>query len=1180
MASTTFARSGSISTPQASGRTVTVPAPEKGEALSITLSAPGSLALSFDPAGATLSRADADLVFTLDNGGKVTLGGFFNAGEGNLPDLVMPDGAVVSSLEFFDASAFDFTVAMGPSAVQQGSGVGDYNGDAGDLVGGVDTYGSLGTSYWAAGRERAPDFGRAPAGERPAGETETPPLPPTEDTKTPPPPPPPPPTDEKETPPPPPPPAEDDPYHARLILSGAPDSAPYGIRMQDGNGQPLTGLGDVSFEFSGNAADWIIPHYDPATGAITFTLTEAGRQALAAGEEFGTVTVKHGDESYPLYLQNPQSDDYNSAAAEAARPDSDDGSRLLSEWYESHDMVRDAEITLGGSVSNTVTITSGEHVATGSHRSGEFEEMSEDHEYYNPDWDPDWGKQLDYDRPIMHDDYTILGLRNSIIDAGTNGAVTVAAAKTGEAQTSHVAGVYGDKTVIDDSDPAHPMEKIDKTEITADTVHISARTDDGSMPYHDSGKEYWDLESWENRMSATGILSREGDVTVVGREITVEAAMRSTDLDVSDAQVAGIRVGDAPGLGNVPTLAFSAPSDDANQDAYPRGNVTLRGKEDEANTITVSAAAEYTREDIQSQYGDRTFGVYGVDAQNGSVTITGGSRSDAIIIGSSFEGDFEGNNGSYSGRVAGIRAGTDSGGSASVLIDGGNPASGTDHDRLDITVDSKVDTDLDIGGVNIRQAGIDAVNSEVTIKNIEEITIAVSAAAADRNADRDSPAAYFEQYGINAQNSSLSITNSNDMAVRVTAGQGIAMQLGHTDLAVHSDGNLTLDLEGGTGGLLTYASNDRENYPEEAVETSVTAGGNLNMKVRVTGADDLGYGTLTGVATAGSESKTVIKAGSDLKLDLSVLTQEEIASIGEINGIKTEGYNSVTEISSGGDMTLQVKVSAAGVTAEQYNEYSQIAGIYTQGSGAATNINAGGRLDLAIEVDKGQAADELPSYSILTKGGAWIHDQHQDVGASTSIISGGADDKISLTGDMAVFGGKNVIDTGCGDDTFSINGNIISESLEYNYPGEYWWSPETGNKAGVTEINMGSGRDLLVVNGDLKADAASEIRIAMGDDDDTVILNGSNISDNVSIDGGTGDDELRYILGDLLDGGMDNLGSLLDALGGDRITGFESVKIQAADNAAASQIRDYITSNYGNDFMDNYQVEIITGTGG
>ena len=146
-------------------QTVIVPKPEAGGELVVPSSPGGRLQLEFEPGAATVSRRENDLVFVLDGGGSVIVADFFAVGDVGLPSLRLPDGAVVSSMEFFSGHDIDLAPAAGP-APRPASGGTRYEDDPGTLLDGVDRLEALEPSSWD--REDSP-ASPTTAGNQPAG---------------------------------------------------------------------------------------------------------------------------------------------------------------------------------------------------------------------------------------------------------------------------------------------------------------------------------------------------------------------------------------------------------------------------------------------------------------------------------------------------------------------------------------------------------------------------------------------------------------------------------------------------------------------------------------------------------------------------------------------------------------------------------------------------------------------------------------------------------------------------------------------------------------------------------------------------------------------------------------------------------------------------------------------------
>lgn len=143
------------STASAAGSVIAVAAPAPGASLTVQSEANAILDLAFNPAEANTDRVGNDLVFTLDGGGTVTLQGFFEVGDESLPDLRLPDGSEIASLDFLSGADFDLSTAAGPAGGQANpsSGSGEYADDPGAAVNGINRIGMLGTDYWGRATE-------------------------------------------------------------------------------------------------------------------------------------------------------------------------------------------------------------------------------------------------------------------------------------------------------------------------------------------------------------------------------------------------------------------------------------------------------------------------------------------------------------------------------------------------------------------------------------------------------------------------------------------------------------------------------------------------------------------------------------------------------------------------------------------------------------------------------------------------------------------------------------------------------------------------------------------------------------------------------------------------------------------------------------------------------------------
>ena len=138
------------------GEPLAIPYPLSGQTYSVDMIPAGAVRLSFNPDDATVTRSGDNLTFVLEQGGSVTINDFFVVEDGgDLPELILPDGAVVPAALAFGDSDLDLTTAAGPGATgaAPGNGASDYADNPGSLIEGIDRLGSLGTDYWGRGTE-------------------------------------------------------------------------------------------------------------------------------------------------------------------------------------------------------------------------------------------------------------------------------------------------------------------------------------------------------------------------------------------------------------------------------------------------------------------------------------------------------------------------------------------------------------------------------------------------------------------------------------------------------------------------------------------------------------------------------------------------------------------------------------------------------------------------------------------------------------------------------------------------------------------------------------------------------------------------------------------------------------------------------------------------------------------
>ena len=121
-----------------------VPSPRHGEDVVLDTASGKSLVLDFYPSEAEISRQADDLVFSMENGGSVSISDFFSAGQQPPVLFTLPDGTQLSALDFFASFNPDLDVAV--SAPESEPTQTDTRLD--DLLEGVSRMGALGTLYW------------------------------------------------------------------------------------------------------------------------------------------------------------------------------------------------------------------------------------------------------------------------------------------------------------------------------------------------------------------------------------------------------------------------------------------------------------------------------------------------------------------------------------------------------------------------------------------------------------------------------------------------------------------------------------------------------------------------------------------------------------------------------------------------------------------------------------------------------------------------------------------------------------------------------------------------------------------------------------------------------------------------------------------------------------------------
>ncbi len=293
-----------------------------------------NLALTFDPAEVAFSREGSSLIISEWQGGKLAVTDFFTAKAGELPLLLLPDGDTVNSADFLASLNIDTSMAAGtPAPGPDSGGEGTYSDESGSLLNGVERLGSLGTNTWsqAATAKATANASSAVARSLESGLPETPGVPANVPGNG----------------------GDGIVFSARAVLymhdegTGA-GQTPYSARSV--TARALTdNLGN--WETAGQTAQSIAAHPDnpldvgtlvhyqeDALGNITFSLTSAGRDWMAAhpGEDiraYYTVTDA-GGASYVMQVVVSADEEFHSHDMGAAHNASlDSGGLIYGEWH-------------------------------------------------------------------------------------------------------------------------------------------------------------------------------------------------------------------------------------------------------------------------------------------------------------------------------------------------------------------------------------------------------------------------------------------------------------------------------------------------------------------------------------------------------------------------------------------------------------------------------------------------------------------------------------------------------------------------------------------------------------------------------------------------------------------------------------------------------------------------------
>ena len=307
----------------------------------------GAIHFGFDITSSTFVRSENNLVMEVEDGGEITLENFFAVGaEGSLPTFVLEDGTVVASADFLKAQSpeLDITTAAGPAASSASSGLAAYDDGAGSLLCGTDRLGALGTDQWGGTtgqQETATGLLATAAAETGAGPVPGPTPGPT--------------------------PLPDNriEYNARGVLYTKGGGERLEVSLLDGNGNTIDANGQsigLEWKLPAGAAKYF---NDPVVenGKLVFTLTQAGKDALANGENiYNYLTITTGQGSYTLQLIGDPKDSLDSATEDANAASGGKlagGGLIHGEWHEGDRFDANTNRIDSSGLGDKVTFTNG-----------------------------------------------------------------------------------------------------------------------------------------------------------------------------------------------------------------------------------------------------------------------------------------------------------------------------------------------------------------------------------------------------------------------------------------------------------------------------------------------------------------------------------------------------------------------------------------------------------------------------------------------------------------------------------------------------------------------------------------------------------------------------------------------------------------------------------------------------
>lgn len=921
-----------------------ITAPLEGGQLCLPVTAESTLAFDFDLSQAVFEREGTDLIIGLPGGASVRLEDLFVLGKTpgqmfGLPAILLEDGSIVDAGDFLRGldPSMDVTPAAGPSAGSASGGIGEYAGDPGLLVEGIDRLGALGTTRWSAELPEGEDVVYSAAatagqtGQRPDQEIERPDPQPK-------------PEPEPEPKPEPEPEPEAMPYHTRLVVTDT-DENSFSFQAVDENGNLVTDASLISLSFKDGSEFFRIVGIDPATGKITVELTPAGLAALAEGRyaaDLLSVSVGGKEYNMPLVINNEQRYDFIEEEDRA-----DLGTDLKAEWYASEgSTVNETYIVLGGTEYNNVDISRANdsgtsiaarnlHIDTSYSRESDINISAESSgaAYGLATYGQSGAVSSHVQGNSLGSNINIgatstgsgnaYGVFNSTYDGADSATTTIAGNKIDIQAHSEQGGAYGlyGTHSRDAGTYVYGQESVD-IEASSGQVNRGGASVHGVAAYNNalisinlamdgklvvksqvaSSDQYTYDVAQGGFFAATGLSAKSGGmVNLLGSDITVEAGV---GMDSANGTAAAVYSGYRHGDGT-------------------RSSVNITGHGGRDNEMTFTARAP-----------DMAFGV--IATNGGDVTIMGSDRDDRIVVNTEAE----------NGSAVGLAAQT---GGSKVIVHGGYGGNDTleVNSRFTGTQDGR-NLDLFQGGKGAYGMAAawaegwgdgDAVSAQVRVDGFDKVKVTADATGSNgyaygiytRSAYQQAPGVYIKN---EEEALDLNITAKADDPAKAYAiynnGGTVSIQggsqAGGPGDKIELNGNVHIATNTGKNLIQTGDGNDSVN-----VNGNVSVGINNTLNSISTGEGDDTVRISGNVSANHTSGRNVIDTGrGDDQVHIGGVmggVGQNSVDLGEGNnqasfgGLNAQGGSALNEIRSGNDndrLSLGNVSSANGGTNQVY----------------------------------------------------------------------------------------------------------------------------------------------------------------------------------------------------------------------------------------------------------------------